>query len=134
MNGLMADTHALVWYLFQPARLSSNAMAAMRNAVQAGSIIYASVMSIIEVRYLVEKGRLPEVYYEDLVIAAHDPNLPLQFVPIDQDVALATERISRDVVPDMPDRIIAATALTHNLSLVTADHKISASKNITTIW
>jgi len=37
------------------------------------------------------------------------------------------------MVPDLPDRIIAATALSHNLPLVTADHKIRASR-IPTIW
>jgi PIN domain nuclease of toxin-antitoxin system len=82
---------------------------------------------------LVEKGRLPPIYYEDVVLSAHDPNLDVELLPIDKDVALAVERIPRDVVPDLPDRIIAATALTHNLPLVTADHKIRALR-IPTIW
>jgi PIN domain nuclease of toxin-antitoxin system len=133
MSGLMADTHALVWYLFQPARLSPNASVALREAIQGGDAIRASVVSIIEVRYLIEKGRLPAVYYDDLVLAAHDPNLALRLLPVDEDVALAVERIPRDVVPDLPDRIIAATALAHNLSLVTADRKIRLSR-IPTIW
>jgi PIN domain nuclease of toxin-antitoxin system len=133
MSMLMADTHALVWYLFQPAYLSPNASAALREAAQSGDAIHASVVSIIEVRYLIEKGRLPTVYYDDLVIAAHDPNLALKLLAVDEDVALAVERIPRDVVPDLPDRIIAATALAHNLSFVTADRKIRASR-IPTIW
>jgi predicted nucleic acid-binding protein len=37
-------------------------------------------------------------------------------------------------VPDMPDRIIAATALNLNLPLVTHDHKILATSVIQTIW
>jgi PIN domain nuclease of toxin-antitoxin system len=133
MNGVIADTHVLVWYLFQPASLSPSATSALRSIVQGGQAIRASVMSIVEVRYLVEKGRLPPVYYEDLVLSAHDPNLVVEFLPIDEDVALAVERIPRDVVPDMPDRVIAATALTHNLPLVTADHSIRALR-IPTIW
>jgi PIN domain nuclease of toxin-antitoxin system len=103
------------------------------DAIQAGNTICASVMSIIEVRYLIEKGRLPVAYYEDMVLAAHDPNLAIEFLPVDEDVSLTVERIPRDVVPDLPDRIIAATALSHNLPLVTADHKIRASR-ISTIW
>lgn len=80
-----------------------------------------------------EKGRLPPVYYEDVVLSAHDPNLAIELLPIDEDVAVAVERIPRETVPDVPDRIIAATALTHNLLLVAADQKIRASR-IATIW
>jgi PIN domain nuclease of toxin-antitoxin system len=133
MNVLMVDTHALAWYLFEPVRLSSTAASAFQEINRSGGSICASVMSIIEVRYLIEKGRVPAVYYEDLVLASHDPNIALKYLPIDEDVALAVERIPRDVVPDMPDRIIAATALAHNLPLVTADHKIRALR-IPTIW
>jgi PIN domain nuclease of toxin-antitoxin system len=82
---------------------------------------------------VVEKGRLPPVYYEDVVLSAHDPNLAIELLPIDEDVAVAVERIPRETVPDVPDRIIAATALTHNLLLVAADQKIRASR-IATIW
>jgi PIN domain nuclease of toxin-antitoxin system len=52
---------------------------------------------------------------------------------IDREVADAVALIPRSVVPDMPDRIIAATALHLNLPLVTADHKIQASQ-VQTIW
>jgi predicted nucleic acid-binding protein len=38
------------------------------------------------------------------------------------------------VVPDMPDRIIAATALSLSLPLVTRDAKIQAVTTIQTIW
>ena len=41
--------------------------------------------------------------------------------------------LTRITVPDMSDRIIAATALYLNLPLVTADHQIQAS-GIHTIW
>jgi predicted nucleic acid-binding protein len=42
-------------------------------------------------------------------------------------------RISRDVVPDMPDRIIAATALHLELPLVTSDRRIQQTE-VETIW
>ena len=41
--------------------------------------------------------------------------------------------VSRDVVPDMPDGIIAATALHLGLPLVTRDQRIQ-SAGIKTIW
>jgi predicted nucleic acid-binding protein len=48
-------------------------------------------------------------------------------------VAESLELVPRKDVPDMPDRIIAATALHLGLPLVTRDGKIRAV-NITTIW
>ena len=54
-------------------------------------------------------------------------------VPLDLAVVLAMGEISRDVVPEMPDRIIAATARYLSLPLVTRDLKIQAA-DIDTIW
>ena len=40
----------------------------------------------------------------------------------------------RATVPEMPDRIIAATALHLNAPLITRDHKIQALQNVQTLW
>ena len=53
--------------------------------------------------------------------------------PLDFDVAIALQQIPSIAVPDMPDRINAATALHLNLPLVTRDRKIQAA-SISTIW
>jgi PIN domain nuclease of toxin-antitoxin system len=132
MSRVLADTHALLWFLFNPKRLSHAAHSALTAAESSGAV-YASTISVIEVRYLVEKSRIPSETYDDLVMAIHDPDIALTLLPIDLDISLAIERIPRDTVPDLPDRIIAATALSHSLPLVTADRKIRASR-ITTIW
>ncbi|WP_407894468.1 PIN domain-containing protein [Scytonema sp. NUACC26] len=52
---------------------------------------------------------------------------------LDFNIALTMSEISRSVVPDMPDRIIAATARYLGLPLVTCDTKIQ-SADIETIW
>jgi predicted nucleic acid-binding protein len=43
------------------------------------------------------------------------------------------ERIPRDAVPDLPDRVISATALALGLPLVTRDARIREA-GIETIW
>ena len=53
--------------------------------------------------------------------------------PLDLGVARAMQGIPRDIVPDMPDRIIAATAQYLNLPLVTRDAALRAT-SLTTIW
>lgn len=59
MTAVLADTHALVWYLAQPKRLSDAAREALNQATETGHPIYLSVISFIEVIYLVERERLP---------------------------------------------------------------------------
>ena len=54
-------------------------------------------------------------------------------VPFDETVAGYLHQVGRDQVPDMPDRIIAATALTLGAPLISRDRKIQVS-SVTTIW
>jgi PIN domain nuclease of toxin-antitoxin system len=69
----VADTHAALWYLFGDARLSPVAKQFIEEAVQARRQIAVSAISVAEVVYLVEKGRLPRETYAALVQALADP-------------------------------------------------------------
>lgn len=133
MSSVLADTHVLIWYLFEPTRLSPAADAELSAAVGSGILVYTSAISLVEIRYLIEKGRLPAVVWSDTLAAIDDPAVPVQLLPVDSAVARAVERVSRLSVPDMPDRVIAATAVANGLVLVTADHMIRAS-TVPTIW
>jgi PIN domain nuclease of toxin-antitoxin system len=53
--------------------------------------------------------------------------------PVNEEVAEAVHRVSWSIVPDMPDRIIAATALHLELPLITRDLRIQSS-GIKTTW
>jgi PIN domain nuclease of toxin-antitoxin system len=133
MAAVVVDTHAAVWYLLNAQSLSSNAQKAMDEAVQAGDPVYVSSISLVEVVYLVEKGKLPAVVLDRLTHALSEPDSGFVIAPVNLAVALAILQISRETVPDMPDRIIAATAFHLSLPLVTRDSKI-AKTGITTIW
>ncbi|MEG3905573.1 MULTISPECIES: PIN domain-containing protein [unclassified Microcoleus] len=93
-----------------------------------------SAISVVELSYLVERYRLPEEAFEELINALSDPGTGLAIAPLDLITAQILRQIPRDVVPDMPDRIIAATALSLSLPLVTRDAKIQAVTTIQTIW
>lgn len=133
MSAVVADTHAAIWYLSRSAKLSTPARAAMHRAEQSGEPVYVSAISLVEVAYLVEKGKLPDTAFDRLRDALADPTSGFVLVPLDQAVALAVRQIPRDVVPDMPDRIVAATALHLHLPLVTRDPQIRMAA-ISTIW
>lgn len=92
-----------------------------------------SAISLIELRYLVEKAKVSTDALQAIQAAVDDPATALRLTPVDRAVVEATAKVARAEVPDMPDRIIAATALHLGLPLVTRDGKIRAS-SVTTIW
>ncbi len=131
---IVADTHAIIWYLVEPERLSQVALDALEGAIAAGSPVYISAISLIEICYLIEKRRIASDLLQRILAVLNEPDPRLIVVPIDLAISIAVQNIDRDTVPDMPDRIIAATALHLNLPLVTRDRKIQASQSIITIW
>lgn len=132
-NAVVADTHALIWFIFNPTRLSVQSRDALRAAENTGEAIYVSAITFVEMRYLFEKRKISEMDYADTRRLIQDSTSVLTLVPIGIEITDALKNISRADVPDMPDRIIAATGLHLGLPLVTRDGKIRAS-NVTTIW
>lgn len=133
MSALVTDTHSAIWYLLPSPRLSPAAKRVFDEAAANGEPIYVSAITLIEMAYLIEKGRLPESDIQALTNELQNPSSSFELVPIDLNIARALRLIPRADVPDMPDRIIAATALHLGLPLVTRDSKIRAA-NLTTVW
>jgi PIN domain nuclease of toxin-antitoxin system len=111
MAPLAVDTHTIVWYLSGDSRLSVRAASALDSATELGDFIHVPSVCLIELTYLVEKGRLPSSARERLVAALDDPAMPFRFAALDRNVADALEFVSRTEVPDLPDRIVSATAV-----------------------
>jgi len=127
------DTHAAIWYFHRSRELSRVALQSIRRAIEAGKPVYVSAISLVETIYLVERGRFPLEALQRLKAGLKDAATGLLVHPVDEDVAQAVQDVLRTVVPDMPDRIIAATALHLGLPLVTRDQRIQAA-GIKTIW
>ncbi len=129
----VADTHAALWFLVNDLRLSPQARTLMEDATTVGDRIAISSISLIELVYLVEKGRLPQHAYDDLRAAIADPDHVLTEALVDSEVCEAMRLVPRAEVPDMPDRIIAATAIHLGVPVLSRDDRIRAS-NVPTIW
>jgi PIN domain nuclease of toxin-antitoxin system len=129
----VADTHAVIWYLFQDKRLSETARVTIENAANEGNQIALSAITLAEIIYLNERDRIPADTLPRLTSALIARTSVLIDVSFDRNVAEAMRSVERSQVPELADRMIAATALYLNVPVITRDHKIQAS-NITTIW
>lgn len=134
MTAVVADTHTVIWYLQNSPRLSTTALITLDSATQSGDPIYISSITIAEIVYLTEKGKIPQAALNQLITALSDSKSSFIVAAIDLEIAQTLVQVPKDIVPDMPDRIIAATALYLKLPLVTRDHKIQALTTIQTIW
>lgn len=132
MAAVVADTHALLWMLdgTLPER-SQNAARRIADALKANAL-HVSIGSFLDLRYLVDSRRRPIQVLEDARSIVDGE--PFTVVPLDLAVIDKMASISRDVVPDPFDRIIAATALAIDLPLVTADEKIHESLGKRALW
>jgi PIN domain nuclease of toxin-antitoxin system len=129
----VADTHAVIWYVFDDPRLSSAARMEMDTAVANGEQIAVSSISLLEMVYLVDKGRIAVAVFDGVFQALDDPNPLLREVFCDRSIAQTMRLVDRAQVPDLPDRIIAATAVHLGVPLISRDGKIRLS-SVTTIW
>ncbi len=71
MPAIVADTHAAVWYLTNNPKLSARAAEALDAATASGEPIFIASISLVELTYLVEKGRIPAEARKRLAICSH---------------------------------------------------------------
>ncbi len=133
MIAAVADTHTALWHLFDAARLSATAGSMISEAAAARRKIAISTMSLAEVVYLVEKNRLPTSAYDELTQALADPEHVFIKAVFGAAIVQAMRRVSRAEVPDMPDRIVAATAVYFDVPIISRDMRIRAA-SLKTVW
>ena len=127
------DTHALVWWLSEPAKLSADARRVIQSAAEAGELVI-SAASILEMATLVRRGRLALSNSFDQWLADIRSLPELSVEPVTADIAARAGSFNGEMQGDPMDRIIAATALLLRTSLVSADTRLRALPWLQTIW
>jgi PIN domain nuclease of toxin-antitoxin system len=133
MSDVVTDTHALIWYLEDSPRLSVAANQLFDRIDRGEIIIYVPTICLVEMIYLQEKGRISSQLKTKLDRELMLGNTGMIVYELTTGVVEALATIPRDSVPDLPDRIIAATAVHLDLPLISRDSKIVNSK-VNTIW
>ena len=129
----VADTHALIWYIYTDRRLSVKAKQFIDNAYKSGNQIGISSITLIEMVYLIEKGRIQAESFSRVVRKLQEMNSLFVEIKVDLDIVRALSKVSAVEVPDMPDRIVAATAVELSVPVISRDGKIQLSR-VATIW
>jgi PIN domain nuclease of toxin-antitoxin system len=130
---VLLDTHAAIWYFLNSKKLPARARKAIERTIGQGGQILISAVTLVETVYLVEAGRVPFEALRKLKEAMAGNASGFEVVPVDAAIAEAVGQIPRTAVPDMPDRIIGATAVHLGIPLVTRDRRLRAA-SIRTIW
>jgi PIN domain nuclease of toxin-antitoxin system len=130
------DTQAWLWSVIDHPRLSRRARTALR-AVAVHERIGLAAISLKEAAWHMAHGRIAVAegfgpWPLWLRQAAAAPQL--EVLPLTVDVAIESEQLGDLFPPDPADRLIAATARVHNLTLITSDRPIRKSGAVRTLW
>ena len=134
MSQYVTDTHALYWHFTNDPRLSPAARQVFHEADAGMHQILIPGIVLIEMVYLVEKGRLDAILVDQVFASLDIVGGSYAVAPLDQRTARSLRDIPRSAVPDMPDRIITATAYQLGLPLITRDAAIHKASMVSVIW
>jgi PIN domain nuclease of toxin-antitoxin system len=137
---VLADTHALIWWLTDPAQLSSTARVQLDGAHKdPNGGVLVSVASRIDLHYLARKGTFTTGQTNLLWRVTDDPAINVRAVPVTSRIVerFGDQEILTSPLTDPWDRLIVATALELGVPLVTKDKKIRAlapQVALTAVW
>jgi PIN domain nuclease of toxin-antitoxin system len=122
-GGLLLDTHIWLWFAEGGRKLEIDISQKITKAGSLGQL-YLSAISLWELAMMFGKGRLTlhmpfREWLQELIAKTS-----VTILPVDVDAAAETAALPESFHGDPSDRLIAATARVHNLSLMTRDKLI----------
>lgn len=131
---VVADTHALLWFLGSSPLLSEGARSALREAETTDGIIISTAL-LADLWYVTQTTKAFSTQDLDAVRGVvADESTAIDLVAIGLDVFEQWRRLDRRIVADPWDRFMVATALAEGVPLVSRDEAIVQSGYVQTIW
>jgi PIN domain nuclease of toxin-antitoxin system len=128
---IVLDTHAWLWWLAAPERLSD----AAREAIDQAPSIGVSTLSAWEIATLVARGRMSLDRDVSLWVRQGLADERVESLAPSAEVAVAAGMLdARSFLGDPVDRLIYATARSAGAMLITRDEAIRAFDSASTLW
>lgn len=129
---ILLDTHVWWWAVSEPERLSTDAYHAI--AENPASMRAISSISIWELVMMIEKKRIEIRIPVERWLSTAVNKTGIVVFEINPEIALESCRLPGNFHKDFADRLIAATARVHDLTLITKDAKILNYPYVKTTW
>ena len=123
---LLLDTHIWLWSALDPARLSARVRRALDNPQHE---LWLSPISVWETLVLARKRRLALDPSAEQWVRRALRDLPIHEAHLTHEVAIRSEALTFHH-DDPADRFLVATALVHDLTLVTMDRRLRKSRHV----
>ena len=134
MKPHVTDTHSIVWHLTRSRKLSRRARRVFQAADEGNGQILVPTIVLVEAVFIAERRRMSTDLVDWLFNLHSSTTENYRLVPLDGRVVQYIRDFGPASVPEMADRIIAATARSLHLPLLTADAAITASGLVQVVW
>ena len=129
---ILLDSHVVIWLALTPGKISLAAATAIRETESAGAISCISVMTIYEIANAIRLGRINPIIPHQVFL--NRIRSRFEVFPVTDMIAQCAAELPAPFHGDPMDRIIAATAIVENCTLITKDEKIRDAKLCKVIW
>jgi PIN domain nuclease of toxin-antitoxin system len=129
---ILLDTHVVIWLAQDYERISKAAHAAIEDARNQDRGLAVAGISLVEIARLASHGRINLIPDVETVLSEIERLFVI--LPITSRIAMQAFALPANYPKDPIDRVIGATALIQDLTLITADREIRKSKAVPSIW